>query len=805
MLKVTMSMGFYSRITTFLICFLFCTVPFLSLSQFDICGRVTVGNQPAANCLVRLIGIKDSSYTNKYGEFCFSSLAEGNYGIRAISEEHISSIENVSITNKNQFVVIQMKPHQLSGVTINGQRISHAEQQKASSIKTEIIDVGKKKHTSVSVQQMMNRTAGINIRNSGGVGAKSDIIVSGFNGKSVKLLINGIPMDYLGSSMNISRLQSGSIQYIEIYKGVLPPEIGIDALGGAINIITNSSGKTHHSMSYEIGSFNTHKANVQLFFSPKNKKGIKKIAWGVNLLGTYAKNNFQVENSPIVDAKTGRTNYIEAQLFHNGYKQISGAAFLNLLNLKWADFLQFKINSYGLKKEMQNDFSSRSRAFGQAFRKEYAYLIPSVHYKKRFFNHKFLVDQFVVFSKIQYALVDTARNLAYDWLGVPHFTSSPSEMGLGFSEGEDPIIETTLDNLTYRGLFSYQLNHNHKLVLNMVDNLYTRNTDASDGSNTRMRYRYNRTIVGAGYQYKLFEKHLVGLSQVKFLGAQAFDLTAFTAPIINNGWSFAQSLKYESHTGWIIRASIENTYRLPEQTELFGNNTLILPNLSLTPERSLNVNFGVRFYRPKVGFEVNSYWRSIKDMIRLKEISQFQAQFLNLNFVNGYGIEIKGRYRPIKQLELSGNLTYNEFRYQGAIEKNAEYKNFVNARVSNMPFYFGNAHISYDFKNWMNGKTGLKLYWTYTYIHQYYLDFIEKQFEPDGFLGLFGESQVYTDRVIPFQQIHSCGFIYNFELKEQQKIYLSAEWSNIFDKDVYSNYRMQGAGSRFSTKITFEF
>lgn len=35
-------------------------------------------------------------------------------------------------------------------------------------------------------------------------------------------------------------------------------------------------------------------------------------------------------------------------------------------------------------------------------------------------------------------------------------------------------------------------------------------------------------------------------------------------------------------------------------------------------------------------------------------------------------------------------------------------------------------------------KADLTFFWDYSFVHQYYLDFIEKQFEPDGFLGLWG-------------------------------------------------------------------
>src|SRR5690625_4591148 len=104
---------------------------------------------------------------------------------------------------------------------------------------------------------MMNRSAGIRNRNSGGLGAEADVIVGGFSGKSIKFLIDGIPVDYLGSSMGLTKIPSSVADYIEVYKGVMPTEVGIDALGGAINIVPKKPTKNIHRISYEAGSFNT--------------------------------------------------------------------------------------------------------------------------------------------------------------------------------------------------------------------------------------------------------------------------------------------------------------------------------------------------------------------------------------------------------------------------------------------------------------------------------------------------------------------------------------------------------------------
>src|SRR5699024_11187470 len=141
----------------------------------------------------------------------------------------------------------------------------------------------------------------------------------------------------------------------------------------------------------------------------------------------------------------------------------------------------------------------------------------------------------------------------------------------------------------------------------------------------------------------------------------------------------------------------------------------------------------------------------------------------------GYGLELEGSYRPVDRLELSGNLTYNEFRFKGSNNNISKNEHFKNARVSNLPFYFGNAMAAYNFDNIINKQDDLRFYWSYSYVHQYYLDFVEKQYEPDGFLGLFGKSKISTNRVIPIQQVHTTGFVWTVPVDQRRTVSFSAE------------------------------
>lgn len=778
----------------------------IGYGQYSVCGTVVDQGNELSNTSVTLIETNETVKANESGNFCFSGIESGEYSFYATTQDgFMSPVIHLLVNDDIAGLRIDINENVLEEVKLTG-KANQGKVKANHSIKTEVVNLSEEVRSSVSVEQLMNQTAGVRVRNTGGLGSEADVVIGGFNGKSIKFLIDGIPVDYLGSSMGITKIPSSVADYIEVYKGVMPTEVGIDALGGAVNIVTKNPDKNFHRMSYEGGSFNTHKLTLNSYYRITDN-----LSYGINAFGNYSDNDFKVNDLPLLDPETGKTKPIRARLFNNGYKQYSVEAYVNIENRSWADLLKLKVNSYAIKREIQNDFSSRSRPFGDVHRREHAYMVPSVEYKKSFLDDRFKVSQFFVFSSIKNQLADTLQNAKYDWLGNKYEAQSGSEMGT-VSNFSKPIVETRINNFTYRGLFSYKFNDQNKLIFNAVNTYLRRTSDDLDKpGNQKTHVDYNRFIMGLGYQFKLLDNRLEALTQVKYLtsfarGKVFNDINQeVEKPTNNSGLSFAQSLKYNFYNGWILRGSFENTFRLPDQNEIFGDNTFIVTNLKLKPEKSVNVNLGARYRKRNYNFEINTYFRNTQDLIRLKDVTQFSSIFLNLDKVRGYGVELSGTYRPIDALELSGNLTYNEFRFRGSNDNISKNEHFKNARVSNMPFYFGNAMASYEFNEVFKKNDLLRLYWSYSYVHQYYLDFIEKQYEPDGFLGLFGHSKINTNRVIPIQQVHAAGFTLTLPIDQRRTVSLSAEIDNIFNEPIFNTFKMQSPGRNFSTKITYDF
>ncbi|MFS4494542.1 TonB-dependent receptor plug domain-containing protein [Maribacter sp. 2308TA10-17] len=102
------------------------------------------------------------------------------------------------------------------------------------------------------------------------------IQIQGISSDYVMILIDGVPLvGRSAGNFDLSRLAVGNIQQIEIVKGPSSSLYGSEALGGVINIITETpkEASLNGNVSYRFASFNTQDANLSI------KKKFKKLGY----------------------------------------------------------------------------------------------------------------------------------------------------------------------------------------------------------------------------------------------------------------------------------------------------------------------------------------------------------------------------------------------------------------------------------------------------------------------------------------------------------------------------------------------
>ena len=102
------------------------------------------------------------------------------------------------------------------------------------------IDTKDLQNSTRNLSEALAKAPSMKLRESGGVGSDMQIMMDGFSGKHVKVFIDGMPQEGVGSSLSLNNIPVGFADRIEIYKGVVPVGFGTDAIGGVINVVTGN-------------------------------------------------------------------------------------------------------------------------------------------------------------------------------------------------------------------------------------------------------------------------------------------------------------------------------------------------------------------------------------------------------------------------------------------------------------------------------------------------------------------------------------------------------------------------------------
>lgn len=309
---------------------------------------------------------------------------------------------------------------ELNAVTVTATGVGRV---KRSAYNAIAIDTRGMQNTTKNLSDALATAPGVKLRESGGVGSDMQLIVDGFSGKHVKVFIDGVPQEGVGSSFGLNNIPVSFAKRIEVYKGVVPVGFGTDALGGVINIVTEKQPRRWFAdASYSYGSFNTHKSYVH--FGQALKNGF---TYEVNAFQNYSDNDYRVD-APVKNFDTGSFNEAEkvrVRRFHDNYHNEAVVAKAGVTGKPWADRLMVGFTYSHMYKDIQTGVRQKT-VFGEKHRYGHS-LMPSLEYSKR----NLLVEGLNVVLTANYnrnstVNVDTAR-YQYNWLGERHELNSPGE------------------------------------------------------------------------------------------------------------------------------------------------------------------------------------------------------------------------------------------------------------------------------------------------------------------------------------------------------------------------------------------
>lgn len=775
-----------SKIVLVIMSLIFSLQGFSQKNKLNLTGIILTQNgTPAEGVSVTLKGTLYSTSTNRNGEYRIVA-EEGDY-ILIITHVGYKELErSISLKKVNKTlpdITIEENNTTLNEVAVTGKSKVQRVREQAYNITA--IDLKKTYNTSADLNQVLNKTTGVRIREYGGLGSAFNFSLNGFSGNQVKFFLDGVPMDSYGSALTLNNIPVNMAERIDVYKGVVPIELGADALGGAVNIVTNKNVNRYIDASYSYGSFNTHRAALNTRFSGRDG-----FIANINAFANYADNDYKVDVS-VVDKNTSK--FLPEQKykhFHDAYKSGTIMAEADFKNKSFADYLLVGFALAGNKKEIQQG-RTMQKVVGQAFTDSESF-ITSLKYKKdNLFTKGLSVTINSTYALVNNRSVDTSSRV-YDWTGNYVYRQFANAGDKG-ELGNKTIYVYDEENAQVTTNLKYQLAEQHSLAVNYSFLGYKRKE-----TNEYLKIvalgepSINKNILGLSYNFSGLENRL----SITAFG-KMFDLsTEMIANTIaqstsSTNYGYGSTAAYHVSDHFQIKGSYEHAYRLPSATEMLGDGLTINSNIGLKPESSDNANLGLAFITQKsknhFAVETSLIYREAKDFIREKQDGD-KTIFENLQNVQITSVDgvLRYGYKDFVNFEVNGtyqkSVNKNKFK-TGTTSPDALY----DAQLPNVPIFYGNADLTFNFKNVKYQSDKLSLNISANYIDAFYLTW--------PVLG-----SLETKRAIPEQFTENAMISYSFL---NGKYNLAFECRNITDVKVYDYFKVQKPGRAFSVKFRY--
>ncbi|WP_299320888.1 TonB-dependent receptor [uncultured Maribacter sp.] len=766
-------------------------------AQNIITGKITdIDDVPLPGATVVAKGTTSATITDEQGKYQLN-LVEGSYTIVASYLGFKSITKKIQVTSGTNNFTFKLEEDfmALDAVVVSGKSDAQILREQAYAV--EVVETEGFKNLSTNGNDILAKIPGVNIRQSGGVGSDFSLSLNGLSGNQVRVFIDGIPMDYFGSSLSLNNFSANLLQSIEVYKGVVPIHLSSDALGGAINIVTDQNSDSFLDFSYGLGSYQTHIASLNTQY--RNKKS----GFAVRLKSFYntSQNNYKVPIK-LVNFETGKEDEeaTNVEHFHDAYNSKMAWLETGFLKSSFADKLMVGVmysDNYDEVQQPANAIGEAKIPYGEVTSEEQKVIGTFSFKKNRIFNTKLNLNAYMVGVFSESNNIDIS-DYTYDWFGNRELRDDTS---VGEIENRKTYLRLHTDNYLGNLNGEYEINENNNIAANYSLNALTiqGNDDFKEENNTQFSDPSDVTkqVMAFSYTNAAFDNKLKNTIFTKFYN---YDISSLitnysgteTEPLNierkNTGFGISSTYLWN---GFQIKASFENAIRFPEVSELFGDGLNIEPSPSLLPEKSNNYNVGVSFNNnfgnSSLRLSANGYIRDAEDFI-LPVVEGIKVYHINNCKVLAKGVDFSANYVAAKKFFFALSATYLDLRdnneWLNGVEgnSNSQYK----VRVPNVPYFFSNGSISYRQPNLFKNEDSFTFSISENYVHEFFYTWEN-----------LGSSEKPS---IPQQWVTNAEVVYSMN---DQKYNVSVGVANLLNADVYDNYQQLRPGRTFNLKLRY--
>lgn len=765
---------------------------------------------PSTSVLLVVNDLVKETQSNTKGDYLFENIPAGSYQI-TIKKGLYEEYTNVTVTNQN----VQVDLYLLSNTDETLENlVIHVESVKSKLEKEgfamNVIETKEAAVRNIQTNELLDRTAGVRVRQNGGLGSSVNYNLNGMSGNSVRIFIDGIPISTYGQSFNLNSIPPALIERIEVYKGVTPIHLSEDALGGAINVVLKRGLQDSFNASLSGGSFNTWQGN----FSGITRTAKNGFTLQASSFYNFSDNDYEVWGKFVKNTlPNGRLENVRAKRFNDAYKSLGGQVEAGFTNVSWADRFMVGVNASDSYREIQHGTYMTKPYMGR-FEEANAQVLSLVYKKRDFLVKGLSLDVTGMYSKRHQVVNDTVK-WNYNWFGEKNLDldGNPILSSTGAQQGPATINHSRYKVFSVRANLAYEINYNHRFVLN---HLYS-NFDRDDNDEMKSVLERNfidqrnltKSVTGLAYEMKAFDAKLKTNLFSKYYEQKIEKIK----PVLKNingaqqrvdeitsrkndylGYGLAAS--YLIKPSIALLASFEKALRLPAETEIFGDpGENIVENIALKAEISNNVNIGFKIGPYKIGkhnlsYSVNGFIRDTKDKIGIHVNARNNdaiqtVPYINLDKTKSKGFDMELNYDFNNRFIVFVNASKFNTVFSKKLDANGNEFAYYNQQLPNEPFFTVSGSAQYAIPNFLLEKSTLNLHYGFNLIKPFYTNWLETEYfqTPNQFIQDVGLSYIFPNKQ----------FILSFDAK------------NIFNKEAYDNFAVQKPGRAFYVKLNYSF
>lgn len=700
-------------------------------AQFVISGNVTDEKGNIMESVpVRLINSSEISETDQFGNYYFRNLIAGKYTV-SVSINSFEGFEKDITLLSDQIldIVLKKKSVLLKDIIINGTRSDNKMPFTYQNINKENLD---KSNYGQDIPYLLGASPSVVASSDGGTGmGYTGIWVRGSDPTRINVTINNIPLNDAESQqvywVDLPDL-TGSVENIQIQRGVGTSTNGAGAFGASINILTGKiNSKSYLSLDGSYGSFNSKKLTASAGTGLMNDK--YSIDMRYSLLGTdgyiqRAKahmNSFYASLSSVSENSSLRFNVFLGK--ENTYQAWDGVPVqyikidsLRNYNVQGTDYFQ-KYPAYD--NQIDNYTQNHYQLFYNKKLSDKLLVNLAAHYTRGYgYYEQYKVDEFLPKYDIDTNKVKYSDLVRQKWLSN-HFYGTVYNIKYA-TENTEFVLGGALN----------RYNGSHFGVVTAVANLPNYDSEEVYYLNKSTKSDFN--IYGkVNKKLSILNLYLdLQYRQVNYkFNGEDDDQRKINGNFTNNFFNPKFGINVQLIKQINIFSSLAIGNKEPNRVDYIN-----AENNSPKPENLTDIELGLKFSEKNFNLQINSYYMNYKNQLVLTGKVDNVGNAIRENVDKSYraGIETEAVWKPKQYLTFSGNLTFsknkiNEFTQYIQVWDAPNIpvlRQLKNTDISYSPNIISAASIEFDLLKMLkeNPKSSLKFNLSNKYVGKQYLD-----------------------------------------------------------------------------------